>query len=126
MRRKQTGSSDFCLAISRPEFFRGWELIEWYFPGHVGTGGGTVVFEEGIAIAGIGEGYIQDFGVFESLLHSGTDGMVVVFSFDDGDWDIGFIEQKIIGFFRLASLDRFPSDNDTSFGEIFFLANLGH
>ena len=51
--------------------------------------------------------------------------MIVVFGFDDGDRN-GFVEEKIVGLFGFAALDRLAANDDAAFGEVDLLAKLGH
>ena len=84
------------------------------------------MFEEGVAIGAVGKGNVEDLGVFERLLHTGADGMIVVFRFDDGDRDARLVEKKVVGLLGFAALDRLAANDDTALREIDLLPKLGH
>ena len=87
---------------------------------------GAVVFEEGVAVGAVGEGDVENLGVFERLLHAGADGVVVVLGLDDGDRDVGLVEEKVVGLLGFAALDRLAANDDAALGEVVLLPNLGH
>ena len=56
-------------AVAIPKFVWGWEILEWDLACDARAGGGPIVFQERVAVAAVGERNIEDFGVFEGLLH---------------------------------------------------------
>ena len=113
-------------AVAIPKLVWGWEMLERNFTCDARARGGPIVFQERVAVAAVGERNIEDFGVFEGLLHPCTDRVRVVFGFDDRDRKVRFVEEQVVGLFRFPALDGFASDNHSAFGEVGFFANLGH
>ncbi len=89
------------------------------------VGVGFVVEDEAVAVAAEGEGDVQHVGVFEGLLHPMTDRFVVVFGFDHGDREVGFVEEDVVGAFGFTATDQFAAHDDASGGELDFFADLG-
>jgi hypothetical protein len=114
----------FVQAVFAPEEGGAGEFGEGEFGvGVVGVGG--IVEEEAVAVAAEGEGDVQHVGVFEGLLHALADRFVVVFGFDDGDRQVGFVEEDVVGAFLFASADQFATHDHSSGGELDFFADLG-
>ena len=87
---------------------------------------GAVVLQEGVAVGAVGEGHVENLGVFERLLHAGADGVVVVLGLDDGDRDVRLVVEEVVGLLGFAALDRLAADDDAALGEVDLLAKLGH
>ena len=47
--------------------------------------------EKGVAVGAVGEGHVENLGIFEGLLHPAADGVVVVLGLDDGEWEFGLM-----------------------------------
>ncbi len=114
------------LAVARPELLGRGELVERDFAGHGAAGGGAVVLQEGVAVGAVGEGNIEDLGVVQRLLHAGADGVVVVLGLDDGERDVGLVEEDVVGLLGVAALHRLAANDDPALGEVDLLADLGH
>ena len=108
-----------------PEFVGGGKLTEGEFAGDGGRAAGAVVFEKGVAVAAVGEGEIEQFGIFERLLHAGPDGVGVVFGLDHGQAEVGFVIQQIIGLAGGPALDGAAADDHPAGGEVDLFAQLG-
>ena len=119
------GGELFGGAVAVPEFVGGGELGEGEFAGDGGGAAGAVVFEKGVAIAAVGEGEIEQFGIFEGLLHAGADGVGVVFGLDHGQAEVGFVIQQIIGLAGGPALDGPAADDHPAGGEVDLFAELG-
>ncbi len=114
----------FVQAVFAPELGGAGEFGEGDFGfGLVGVGG--VVEDEAVAVAAEGEGDVEHFGVFKGLLHSLADRFVVVFGFDHGDRQVGFVEEDVVGAFGFTATDQFAAHDDASGGELDFFADLG-
>ena len=113
-------------AVARPEFLGRGKLVERDFAFDGAARAGAVVFEEGVAVGAVGEGHVEDLGVFERLLHAGADGVVVVLGFDDGDRDVRLVEEDVVGLLRFAAFDRLAANDDAALGEVDLLPDLGH
>jgi len=120
------GGPVFSLAVALPQLFGRGKPVERDFAGDSAIGGGTVVLQEGVTIGAVGEGHIQYFGVLEGLLHAIADRVVVILGLDDGQRDVGFVEEQIVRLLRLPPLHGLAADDDAAFGEISLLADLGH
>ena len=60
-------------------------------------GQGGVAEDKAVAIAGDGEGNVQQRRVIDGLRHAGTDRMAVVFGLDHNQRDVGLVKQHVIG-----------------------------
>ena len=83
------------------------------------------MLKERVAVGTVGEGHVEDFGVFERLLHPGADGVVVVLRFEDREREIGFIGKQVVGFLGVAAFHRLATNDDAALGEVGLLADLG-
>ena len=120
------GCEAFRPPISRPEFLRRWELVERDFAGDGGAGDSAIMFQKSVAVGAVREGDVQNFRVFEGLLHAIAHGVVVVFGFQDCQWKIRFVGEDVVGFLRFTACDCLASNDDPAFGEVEFLPDLGH
>src|SRR5690554_3555407 len=114
------------LSVFLPEFVRGWELIERQLSLDLLIETGAVVEEESVAIGTKDEGNVQRVlaGVVEPLLHSGADGMIIVFGLDDGNREVGPIGQHKVSALALAAPDHITAHNNRPGGKINLFANL--
>ncbi len=67
---------------------------------------------------------LQHLGIGQPLLHAVTQRVLVVLGFDDGDGDIGLVEQNVVGPLVLGPAVKLAADDNAAFGEREFLANL--
>jgi len=84
------------------------------------------MFEECISVGTECEGNVQYLRVVERLLHTSTDGVVVVFGFHNSNREVGLIVEEIVDFLCLSPLYRFATNNDPPPSEIHFLPHLLH
>lgn len=77
-----------------------------------------------VAIGTDGHGNVQDLGVIQRLLYSGTDGMIIVFGFYNRNGDIGFLVKDEIGAFALAAPGFLAFYEDAAICEENFFADL--
>lgn len=80
--------------------------------------------EEAVPIGREHEGDIEDCGVGQPLLHASPEGVVVVLCLDDGDREVGFVEEEIVGPFLLASGHHLSPHDDPTIGEGVFPSPL--
>ena len=52
--------------------------------------------------------------------------MVIVFGFNNRDWDVGLVIKDAVRPFRFAATDELAANDDAALGETDFLADLGH
>ena len=60
----------------------------------------------------------------QGLLHPVADAVVVVFGLDEGDRDVGFVVEDVVGALGLAARDELAANDDAALGEADFLADL--
>ena len=70
--------------------------------------------------------HVENFAIFQPLLHAAADGMVVVLCLKHGETNARLVRKDVVSFFRLAASGRLSTDNHATFREINFLANLIH
>ncbi len=92
----------------------------------LGTGAGTLVEDETVAVGRKDEWDIKGCSIFQSLLHSVTDVMVVILGFYKGDGDVGFVVKDAVSAFGFSAGHQLSADDNPTLGETHFLANLGH
>ena len=114
------------LAIARPEFGRGGKLVEGDFARRGPGGNRPVVFQKGIAVGTVDEGNIEGFRAVQRLLHAVTEGVVVVLCLNKGEWEIGLVNENIVGFSGSSAAHRLPANGDPAFREVDLLAHLRH
>lgn len=120
------GRVAFRSAVAGPEFLGGRELIEWDFARDGAACGSAVVLKEGVAVRTVGEGKVENLGIFERLRHTGSDGVVVVLGFENGEREVRFIGEEVVGFFRFTAFHRLSPHDDAALSEIRFFADLSH
>jgi len=74
----------------------------------------------------VGEGSVKNLGLFQRLLHPGADGVVIILGLDNGEEEVRFVGEKIVGFLGFATLDGSATDDHAPLGEINLLTDLGH
>jgi hypothetical protein len=52
------------------------------------------------------------------LLHAATDWVTIVFGFDQGDGDVRFIVENVIGALGFATRNQLASNDDAALGKI--------
>jgi hypothetical protein len=82
--------------------------------------------DKGISVRREDERDVERYGVFQGLLETRADGVVVVLGLDDGYRDIRLVVKDVIGALRLATGNKLASHYDPAPREVNFLANLGH
>ena len=117
----------FCRTVARPEHSGGRKLIERDFTRHgAADSDRAVVFEKSVTVAAVGEGNIQNLGVFERLLHAVADAVIVVLGFDDRNGQVWFAVKEVIRLLGLPAPDGFSPDDDTALSEISLFPDLSH
>src|ERR1700733_6856183 len=84
------------------------------------------MLQECISVGAVDEGDIQEFGILKSLLHSITNGMIVVLRFNDRNWNIRFVVEQIICLLGFTPLCRLAVYDHPSLCEIDLFAKLCH
>ena len=79
-----------------------WEGVECEFLLTSSVGAGPIVEQKSRSVGREHEWDVEHLGIFQRLLHPGTDGMVRVLRFNDCDRNIGFEIEDIVGSFALA------------------------
>lgn len=82
------------------------------------------MFEECISVGTECEGNVQYLRVVERLLHTSTDGVVVVFGFHNSNREAGLIVEDLVDLLCFSPLYRLATNNDPPPGEIHFLPHL--
>ncbi len=80
--------------------------------------------QEAIAVGAEHKRDIQRSSVVQALLHAAADTMVVVFGFDDRQWDVGFPRQQEVGILPFASFDGLAAYMYLARREVILFANL--
>lgn len=80
---------------------------------------------EAVAVGGEDERDAEGGRVVEALLEACAHRVEVVLGLDDGDGDVGFVVEDVVGAFVLAARDQLAADDDAALGEADFLADLG-
>jgi hypothetical protein len=91
------GRPAFPGAIALPEFGRRRELVQRQIGFEHAAGQGGVAEHEAVAIAGEAEGHVEQLRVLDGLRHAGAHRMLVVLGLDDGQRQIGLVEQRVVG-----------------------------
>ena len=99
------GGEAFPGAVLGPELARWWEGIEWEGRFFLRAESGAVMKDKAVAIGGEDKGDIESGGVIESLLDAIAHGTGIYFRFDDGDGDVGFVVEDIVGALGFAARD---------------------
>jgi len=82
------------------------------------------MLEKAIAIGAVNRGNIENFGVIQALLNPGSDGVIIIFGFDDSDWNFRLVIQDEISAFALAASGTVAAYINPPIGEENFFANL--
>ena len=107
--------------VSLPKILRRGKLLKRQlslFPGL------HIVFKETIAIRAVHKRNIQHLGVFDGLLHPGSDDVPVIFRLDDSQWNIGFVVEQIVSALSFASGSNITTDDNTTVREVVLHADL--
>ena len=56
----------------------------------------SIMEEEAVAVRREDEWNVDHLAIFESLLHAGSDGVVVVLGFDDRNRDVGLVVEDVV------------------------------
>ena len=80
--------------------------------------------KKAIAIAAEYTGDVQHLGISKALLHARAQRMVIVFGFDDGHRDAGFVKQDVIGPLLLSAGGELTFYIDAPVGKGEFLQHL--
>lgn len=83
------------------------------------------MLKKGVPIGGKSQGDIQHGCIFEGLLHSMADSMVIILGLNNGDGDVRLIIQNIINTFGSAPGDGITTDIDAAIGQGNFFQKLG-
>ena len=81
---------------------------------------------EAVAVRREHEGDVQGLGILQPLLRAAAHGVGVVLSLDQGDWNIGFEIEDVVGALALAPADQLTAHDDPALGEAHLLADLRH
>ena len=111
----------FITDITLPQFLGGWELLYGQFTLCTGF---HIMFQETIAIGAVHKPNIKDFSIFDTLLHSCPEAVVIIFRFHDCQGQIGFIVQKVICFLPLATGGHVSANDHPAIREIVFHFDL--
>lgn len=87
--------------------------------------GDFIVKQKTIATGTEDEGYLQHFRIGQCLLHTVADRMAIILGFDYGDWNIGLIEQHIIGSFMFGAGVQLSTNDYPAFSKGKFFEDLG-
>ena len=107
--------------VSLPKILRRGKLLKRQlslFPGL------HIVFKETIAIRAVHKRNVQHLGVFDGLLHSGSNAVPVIFRLDDSQWNIGLVVEQIVSALSFASGSNITTDDNTTVREVVLHADL--
>ena len=107
--------------VSLPKILRRGKLLKRQlslFPGL------HIVFKETIAIRAVHKRNVQHLGVFDGLLHPGSNAVPVIFRLDDGKRDIWLVVKQVVCALSLPSGCDISTDDDTTVREIVLHADL--
>ena len=113
-------------AIARPQVAGRREAFKTEGGFRLGARARPVVEDEAVAIGGKYEGDMQGLGVVQSLLHAVADGMGIVLGLDQGDGDVWFVIQNVVGPLAFAPADQLAAHDDAALREADLLADLRH
>lgn len=101
-------------------------MVEGDFTRHGPGGNRAVVFQKGVAVGAVDKGNIKHFRAVQRLLHTVADAMIVVLRLDEGERDVGLVDEDIVGSSGNPTLYHFPANDDPAFGEVDLLPHLRH
>ena len=107
--------------VSLPKILRRRKLLKRQlslFPGL------HIVFKETIAIRAVHKRNVQHLGVFDGLLHPGSNAVPVIFRLDDSQWNIGLVVEQIVSALSFASGSNITTDDNTTVREVVLHADL--
>ena len=84
----------------------------------------AVVLQEAVAVGTERKGRVAHLGVFERLLHSAAQRVVVVLGLDDRQWDVMVIED-VVGELTLTPRGAITSGVYLTSRDVLLLADLG-
>lgn len=73
--------------------------------------------EEGVAVAAEDKRDIEDFGITQRLLDACANSVIVVFRFDDGNGNVRFVAENVVGALPSPTRMDFPPNIDPAVGE---------
>jgi hypothetical protein len=110
--------------IPIPKGLRRREFFQWQFALDRAGVYGSVMLQKAVAIGTVDKRDIEHTGIFQSLLHPGTYGMMIIFDFNDGKVEIGSVGKKVIRPFGTTSGDKLASHRDFASRKRKFFADL--
>ena len=82
------------------------------------------MLQETIAIGAVHKPNIKDFSVFNTLLHSCSEAVIIIFRLHDCHGQIGFIVQKVICFLSLTASCNISTNDYSTVCKIIFHLDL--
>ena len=107
--------------MSLPKILRRGKLLKRQFTLFAGF---HIVFQETIAIRAVHKRNVQHFGIFDGLLHPGSNAVPVIFRLDDSQWNIGLVVEQIVSALSFASGSNITTDDNTTVREVVLHADL--
>ena len=104
-----------------PEILRRRKLLKRQFTLFPGF---HIVFQETVAIRAVHKRNVQHFGIFDGLLHPGSNAVPVIFRLDNSQRDIGLVVKQIVCALSLSSGGDISADDDTTVREVVLHADL--
>src|ERR1017187_4224575 len=103
-----------------------WWVWQSQFPFHRLRLAGAVVEQERIAVGTEHIRHVQDFAIFQRLLHPAADRMIIIFGFHHCQTDARFVAKEEIGALGFATAGFLTANQNPALGEIDFPPNLIH
>ena len=82
------------------------------------------MLQETVAIRAVHKRNVQHLGVFDGLLHPGSNAVPVIFRLDDSQWNIGLVVEQIVSALSFASGSNITTDDNTTVREVVLHADL--
>lgn len=76
------------------------------------------MLQETVAIRAVHKRNVQHLGVFDGLLHPGSNAVPVIFRLDDSQWNIGLVVEQIVSALSFASGSNITTDDNTTVREV--------
>lgn len=105
------------LLVALPKEFGRREVIKGVVLLDGGSQPGAVMVDKAVAVGAQCHRDIQNAGVVQRLLQTSADGMAVIFSFDDGNGDVGLVVEDEVGALAFAAGGLVPFDKNAAVGE---------
>ena len=81
--------------------------------------------EEGVTVTAEDEWDIEDFGITQRLLDARAYGVIVVFRFDDGNGNVRFVVENVVGALPGSTGVHLPPNMDPAVGKADLFPYLG-